>query len=352
MPSNKPHPVTIATESDSKSVNEATGSSANGGIGAESITDKAEESNRATIIKTTSLCVVAMTTDDTSGPSHSLITGCSMLSSNDTKIPVLLVYHIQPKTADYDKLKVGKSVPLNSPDMSDDMYDFFLEDEQLLDNLPIPTLPLANTQSSLKDGELSHSCHLNRSIPLYDFNVPVSIDGLPVINNIIPILDQNIIAVTLCIEDINQSDEFNKPVGALVLYNSLSIVKTEISFGCLETSPYQQLLFNDVSDIIVNMSTVQLSGPPLSVSLESTVVLACITKNGSLKLYNLSTLDLLAHYSIEGLAFSHVVSCDLSLGVAVLATRDGLIHSVEITMETKEGIPESDDTDVIQLLSG
>ena len=321
------------------------GAEATNNSGAETIID-----DKMTVIKITSLCVVAMTANGATSPSSSLITGCCMLTKDGTKVPVLLMHFIKPKTMDYDKLKLSKSEPLSSPDANDEMYDFFFDQDQTLDSLPIPTLPLSNAQSSMsyKDGELSHVCELNLTVPLNDFKLLACTDGMPVINNIVAVPSKNVLAVSLYIDDTNQSDEFNGPVGAVILF---SIFTADNGFTDLKVSPYTQLLFNNIGDIIVDMSTVQLIDP-LPESIDSNVSLACVTKSGSLKIYSLSMLDLLATYSVEGVSFSHVVSCDLSLGMVVLAARDGSVQSVKIAMETKMGVSDSDDMDIMQLLSG
>ena len=330
--------------------------------GSEDEAPKAENENtlkKVEVIKIKSLCVVVMdstseaTPNDKSDPLPSLVSGCSM-ATNGNKEPVVLVHCLKPnKSSDSNKSKSTKSQPTPPPslppdigDGSFDMYDLFYDQDQPLDSLSIPTLPLSSSLSS-KDGGLPCVFELQEIIPLHDFKMSATTGGIPIINLLVPIPGMNMIAVSVGTEDANPSDQFGKPVGGIVLF---SVTRTEDDFTTLQKAPYKQLNFTDIGDVVVDMIPLQT----IDNCGRSKTSLACVTKRGLLKVYDLLTLEYLCSYHAEdGSSFSHIVSCDRSPSTAVLATEGGSIQLVDVVLQRDVGVSdEGGDSAVVQLLKG
>ena len=319
---------------------------------AESCPDKKAEScavkraksstNRMTVIQIDSICVVAMdmpeatTTPNKNRPSTHLITGCSV-SIEDNRMPSILVHTFKQNNSSEDK---SKPVALHTfpptPDLSDpniDLYDLFFDQDMPLDPSPIPTLPLPSQVLTHKDGGLPYMCELTASIRLDKY----STSDVTHINQIIPISGENMVAVSI---GADLFDGFNKPVGGIVL-----LMLTETKDGSASYVPYKEVSFMDIDDVVVNMCSLKMADGKDS----TRSCLACVTNGGCLKVYDLRSLDILTCYSVEGVVFTHVVSCDQSVGVAFLTTRGGDIQT--ITLE-EVGVALEENEDLAQVLKG
>ncbi len=314
---------------------------------AESCADKKAESstNRMTVIQVDSICVVAMDmpeatpTPNKHRPPTCLITGCSV-SIEDNRMPSIIVHTFKQNHFSEDKSKpiVLHTFP-PTPDLNDpniDLYDLFFDQDTPLDPSPIPTLPLPSTISlSHKDGGLPYMCELTASIRLDKYSICTS--NVPRINHIIPIPGENVVAVGI---GTDSSDGFDKPVGGIVL---LMLIETED--GSASYIPYKEMSFVDIDDVVVNMCSLKMADGNDS----TRSCLACVTNGGCLKVYDLRSLDVITCYSVEGVVFTHVVSCDRSVGVAFLTTRHGDIQMVALE---EVGVAREGDEGVAQVFKG
>ena len=311
-----------------------------------------------TVIKIGSLCAVAMdpeheATPGTTSPTPSLIVGCSVLLEGN-KTPCLLVYNLKTPKHAQDAGKAAKEPKLQSnlTDLSDSdaLYDFLLDQEQQLEPLPIPTLPMASPSGSLTlvedPEELGSSSELCLSVPLKDFSVASSSVVVPSVNHIFAVPEKNMLAVSIVVDGVNPPDEFNKPVGAVLFF---SVTETRKGCTTLLSLPLKQLNMTEIGDTVISMSPVQLA---VDSRRENRTLLACVTNKGCLRLYDIPKLDLVGLYTPDGAGFSHVVSCDSSSATVALASQDGMLESVEIGTQEEEGIALDAKNELVQGLRG
>lgn len=287
------------------------------------------------IVNIASLCFstvdapIEATPNKTPEPSPSLVIGTT-LSIKEKKIPSILVYVMHANVPkDSDKMGVVKpqAPPTSAIDL--DVYDF-LFDEQSPDGLPIPTIPSTSTEPHpypLKEGECPYVCSRHQIYKLEEFKVPNDAECTPLIDSIITVPNENNIVFSLRMELPDHVHSQNA-AGAIGVFATTRIN----DYTVLDEKSLNVIVFNDVEDVVINMSVCQLSNGEVSnVVDKKQTFLLCVTRKGCLKVYDLPSLSQLSCYAIEGVVLSHVVSCDSTTGIVAIASAEGRIELIEIS---------------------
>lgn len=287
------------------------------------------------IIQISSLCVVAMEMSNQAASSTpvgskihpALITGCTAKKDNEI-YPMIIAHSLRPiPTA--PKLQASKlKPPAPTPD-ADDLYDLILEHQLLPDDLPIVNIPPSEGKP-LSLGGASSSCigtaTLELCLPLEDFKLPLSSSYFPQARHIVPIPEENLIAVIVAIETTDKGlteglEVDREDFGALLVYR---IQEGSDHSTTIDKELIKRLRFTSKDSCFVNLC-------PFSCQKNGVtkMLLAAVTFIGSVRVYDVREMVEVMTYTDSQCKYTHCVYCKGIEKLAVVGS-EGFIHFLDI----------------------
>lgn len=261
-----------------------------------------------------------------------LITGCTA-KKGDKIYPMIIAHSLRPiPTA--PKLQTSKlKPPAPTPD-GDDLYDLILEHQLLPDELPIVNIP-SSEGKPLSLGGTSSSCTvvatLELCLPLEDFKLPLSSSFFPQARHIVPIPQENLIAVVVAIETTDKGStegvELDREdFGALLVYR---IQEGSDQFTTIDKELVKRLTFTSKDNCFVYLCPFSCQKNGVTKTL-----LAAVTFSGNVRVYDVREMVEVMSYTDSQCKYTHCVYCNGIEKLAVVGSESS-IHFLDIE-ETRE----------------